>query len=257
MDIKAYEDFLQIVDSIAEGEMSFRYEVERERGYQVVKSATNEAKELGSFGERRIALENLLDILSEVGLFLSVEQINIADRAFGSPENMNEELLIDYYKKNLVKNYKNMQDIIDMELEEYIPLKIIFNRDEEAVEYISYSKDKTSSLEFTVGIKSKLLKRITLLLCREYSETKNKLVVKNFEDGKIIFHSDDTECPVFKTILYSNGTRIILSDKKSYHYIKMDKAYFGLSETDDIIEICVCDMSVSELEHLKNELELQ
>ena len=42
-----------------------------------------------------------------------------------------------------------MQDIIDMELEEYIPLKIIFNRDEEAVEYISYSKDKTSSLEFT------------------------------------------------------------------------------------------------------------
>ena len=104
MDIKAYEDFLQIVDSIAEGEMSFRYEVERERGYQVVKSAINEAKELGSFGERRIALENLLDILSEVGLFLSIEQINIADRAFGIPKNMNEEILIDYYKKNLVKN---------------------------------------------------------------------------------------------------------------------------------------------------------
>ena len=44
-----------------------------------------------------------------------------------------------------IRRYKNMQDIIDMELEEYIPLKIIFNRDEEAVEYISYSKDKTSS----------------------------------------------------------------------------------------------------------------
>ena len=107
-----------------------------------------------------------------------------------------------------------MQDIIDMELEEYIPLKIIFNKDKEAVEYISYSKDKTSSLEFTVGIKSKLLKRITLLLCKEYSETTDKLVVENFEDGKIIFHSDDIECPVFKTILYSNGSRIILSDKK-------------------------------------------
>ena len=156
-----------------------------------------------------------------------------------------------------IRRYKNMQDIIDMELEEYIPLKIIFNKDKEAVEYISYSKDKTSSLEFTVGIKSKLLKRITLLLCKEYSETTNKLVVENFEDGKIIFHSDDIECPVFKTILYSNGTRIILSDKKSSHYIKMDKVYFGLSETDDIIEICVCDMRDSELEHLKKELELQ
>lgn len=37
----------------------------------------------------------------------------------------------------------------------------------------------------------------------------------------------------------------------------MDKVYFGLSQTDDIIEICVCDMSVSELNHLKKELELQ
>ncbi len=37
----------------------------------------------------------------------------------------------------------------------------------------------------------------------------------------------------------------------------MDKVYFGLSETDDIIEICVCDMRDSELEHLKKELELQ
>ena len=33
-----------------------------------------------------------------------------------------------------------MQDIIDMELEEYIPLKIIFNKDEEAVEYIQKIK---------------------------------------------------------------------------------------------------------------------
>ena len=28
----------------------------------------------------------------------------IIDRAFGIPKNMNEEILIDYYKKNLVKN---------------------------------------------------------------------------------------------------------------------------------------------------------
>lgn len=49
-----------------------------------------------------------------------------------------------------IRKYKNMQNIINMKLEEYIPLKIIFTKDEEAVEYISYSKDKTFSLEFTV-----------------------------------------------------------------------------------------------------------
>ena len=28
------------------------------------------------------------------------------------------------------------------------------------------------------------------MLCKEYSETTNKLVVENFEDGKIIFNAD-------------------------------------------------------------------
>lgn len=150
-----------------------------------------------------------------------------------------------------------MQDKINLKLDEYIPLQIMFHKDEEAVEHITYLKDKTSLLEFTVGIKSKLLKRITLLLCKEHSETTNKLVVENFEDRKIMLHGDDVECPVFKTTLYPNGARITLSDKKSSHYVKMDKVYFGLSDTDDVIEMCVCDMSVSELEHLKKELELQ
>ena len=39
-----------------------------------------------------------------------------------------------------------------IKLEEYIPLKIIFNEDKEAVEYISYSKNKNSFLEFVVLI---------------------------------------------------------------------------------------------------------
>lgn len=148
-----------------------------------------------------------------------------------------------------------------IKLENYIPLKIIFNNiDEaidEAVEYISYSKEKTSLLEITVGMKSKLIKKITLLLCKEYSEITNKLVVENFEDKKLTLHGNNIECSVFKTILYSNGAKIILSDKSIFKCIKMDKVYFGLSDTNDIIEICVCDMSSFELEHLKKELKLQ
>lgn len=103
MDIQPYEEFLQIIEAITIDKMSFRYELEKEKGFQAVKSAINEAKELGNYGERRIALENLLDILSEVGLFLSIEQINIADRAFGNSKNENEDILVNYYKKHLVK----------------------------------------------------------------------------------------------------------------------------------------------------------
>ncbi len=150
-----------------------------------------------------------------------------------------------------------MQNEVNIKLEEYIPLKIIFSKDEEAVEYISYSKNKTSSLEVVIGAKSKQIKRITLLLCKEFSETTNELVVKNCEDEKIIFNSTNIECNVFKTILYCNGARIILSDKTSDKYIKRDKVYLGLTDTNNIAEICICNMSVSEMEHLKTELELQ
>lgn len=102
MDIQAYEEFLQLIETMAIDKMSFRYELERDKGIQEVKSAIEAAKELGSFGERRLALENLLDNLSEVGLFLTADQIHIADKAFGKQKNKNEQLLIDYYKAYLI-----------------------------------------------------------------------------------------------------------------------------------------------------------
>lgn len=102
MDIQAYEDFLQLIDSMPIENMFFLYEIENEKGDKAVKSAIDEAKELGSFGERRIALENLLDNLIEVGLFLLSEQIHLADKAFGSQKNKNEQILIDYYQKHLI-----------------------------------------------------------------------------------------------------------------------------------------------------------
>ena len=145
-----------------------------------------------------------------------------------------------------------------IKLEEYIPLKIIFNeKDKEIVEYISYSKDKTSSLELAVGINSKEIKRITLLLCKDYSEYLQNLEVNHSENTKLNINKGNYECSLFKTILYSNGVKIVVSEKKSSKYLKMDKVYLGISDLNEIAEICVCDMSESELAHLKRELELQ
>lgn len=150
-----------------------------------------------------------------------------------------------------------MQNKMSIKLEEYIPLKIIFDRAEEPVDYISYSKETTSSLEFAVGMKSKQILRITLLLSKEYLVVKDKLVLDNFEEGNLILANNNVNCKYFKTFLYSDGAKIVVSNKNSYKYIKMDRIRFGLSDTNDITEICVCDMNACELEHLKNELELQ
>lgn len=102
MDIQAYEDFLRVIDSMETEKMLFLYEIEKEKGIKTVKSAIDEARELGSFGERRIALENLLDNLSEVGLLLSSDQIHLADKAFGNQKSKNGKVLIDYYQEHLI-----------------------------------------------------------------------------------------------------------------------------------------------------------
>ena len=39
-----------------------------------------------------------------------------------------------------IRMQKNMKDILEMELEEYIALKIIFNKEEEAVEYFIFKR---------------------------------------------------------------------------------------------------------------------
>ena len=102
MDIQAYEDFLHSIDLMTIDKMIFLNDIENERNFEAVKSAIDEAKEIGSFGERRIALENLLDNLSEIGLFLSVEQIHLADKAFGDHKSKNGQILMAYYQEHLI-----------------------------------------------------------------------------------------------------------------------------------------------------------
>lgn len=44
-------------------------------------------------------------------------------------------------------------------LEEYIPLKVLIDRKDEPIKNLSYSKDKTSFLEITIGITSGFIRR--------------------------------------------------------------------------------------------------
>lgn len=102
MDIQAYEDFLKSINLMEKEKMVFLYETKKDKGIRAVRCAVVESEELGNFGERRIALQNLLDNLSEVGLFLTAEQIYLADKAFGKQKSKREQLLIAYYQEHLI-----------------------------------------------------------------------------------------------------------------------------------------------------------
>lgn len=47
-------------------------------------------------------------------------------------------------------------------------------------------------------------------------------------------------CSYFKTHLYEDGIRIVISEEKVSKYVKMDRLYVGLSNLGSIIEICLC-----------------
>ena len=76
---------------------------------------------------------------------------------------------------NIIKN-KIVKTSIS--LEEYIPFKVLIDRKNEPVKYLSYSKDKTSLLEIAVGITSCFISRITLLLSKEYDINKVDILTK-------------------------------------------------------------------------------
>lgn len=87
------------------------------------------------------------------------------------------------------------------ELEEYIPLKVMIDRKEEPLKNISYSKDKTSLLEISVGIASGFIKRITLLLSKEYDINDSNLSIDIYESEDLKVNGEwGNSCFILKHI---------------------------------------------------------
>lgn len=163
------------------------------------------------------------------------------------------------------KRMKNMENIISnklvnisISLEDYIPLKVLINRTGEPVKTISYFKGKTSLLEITVGITSGFIKRVALLLSKEFEINDSKLNIDVYEIADLKVNDELKNCCVyFITHLYDDGIRIVISESKVIKYVKMDRLFVGLSNLGSIVEICLCQLTPSEIEHIKNELNYQ
>ena len=157
--------------------------------------------------------------------------------------------------ENIIKNQIVKTSI---SLEEYIPLKVLIDRKDEPIKNLSYSKDKTSLLEIAVGITSGFIKRITLLLSKEYDINDSKLNIDVYETGDLKVNDElKNSCSYFKTHLHEDGIRIVISEEKVFKYVKMDRLYAGLSNLGSIVEICLCQLTPNEVNHIKNELDYQ
>jgi len=160
-------------------------------------------------------------------------------------------------RRENMENFIKSNDIkVTISLEKYIPVKVIVDRKDEPTKNISYFKGKTSLLEIAVGMTSGFIKRIILLLSKEYDMNDSRLNIDVYEIGDIkINDSLKNSCSYFKTYLYEDGIKIVISEEKVSKYIKMDRLYIGLSQLNRIAEICLCELTVDEVNHIKKELD--
>ena len=157
--------------------------------------------------------------------------------------------------ENIIKDQIVKTSII---LEQYIPLKVMIDRKDEPIKNLSYLKDKTSLLEISIGIASGLIKRITLLLTKEYYISDSKLNIDAYETGDLKVKDEmKNNCSFFKTYLYKDGIKVVISEEKVFKYVKMDRLYIGLSNLGSIVEICLYQLTQCEIDHIKNELKYQ
>ena len=157
--------------------------------------------------------------------------------------------------KNIVKNQIVKPSII---LEEYIPLKVLIDSQDEPIKYLSYSKETTSLLEIGVEEASGFIKEITLVLSKDWDIYDRKLSIDVYQTGNLKVNAElKNSCSYFKTYLYENGVRIVISEEKVCKYIKIDRLYIGLSDLGSMVEICLCQLTPDEVNHIKNELNYQ
>lgn len=140
-------------------------------------------------------------------------------------------------------------------LEEYIPLKVFIERGDEPIEYLSYTKGRSSLLEIGVGMTSGLIKRVTLLLSREYDFISSELCIDDYKIEDLRLNVDtENNCSYFKTHLYANGVKIVVSEKTVTKYFKMDSLYIGVSNSGEIVEVSLCPLETDEIRHITKEL---
>jgi len=108
-----------------------------------------------------------------------------------------------------VKKEKIMEKIakakrvkISISLEKYIPLKVLIDREDESVINMSCCKDKTSLLEISIGKTSGFIRRITLLLSKEYDINNGYLNIGVYDLGDLKINDElKKSCSYFKTHL--------------------------------------------------------
>lgn len=145
-----------------------------------------------------------------------------------------------------------------IENEEYFPLKLVFEQERRSLSYFVLCHGSYDLLELACEEATGILRRVTLVICSQYSVSDRCLPqIRCASDGRIrIDGSLKEEVPTFSVTLFSDGIEILLSSERPSFYVRTGQLVLGLDELHSLLMLQVSGMSDADLLHTKDELRL-
>ena len=142
-------------------------------------------------------------------------------------------------------------------ISDYIPLQVQSDEEFLATDYWYFKQGDHSLLELAFNQEDNSIRRITLLLCKEFEKIDNKYLAPiNPEPGDILVNaSGECETEMFRTIIYNDAVKIQLSNNNSHTCIASGNKVWELAENGDLISLCIIDSTGALSKHCFAELD--
>jgi hypothetical protein len=143
-----------------------------------------------------------------------------------------------------------------VELEEYFPLRIVFDPAIGHNRFVGFYYGDKSLLEFTVDRQSGIVRQFQIVICENYQikDSKRDIPVAS-ETGVIALnYPAHFDCDTFILSAYRNCVEIALSSEAANEHYAVGQVLFGINRTHELVSIIVTGVTEEEMSHLENEL---
>ena len=158
--------------------------------------------------------------------------------------------------KKLYLDQKEMKSYI--ECEEYFPLRVVYDKTSGNTDFVGFYFEDSGLLEFDVNRENNHIKQMQLVNCEEYGFVDaDALIPDDIEEGTLCIplpsHND---CDIFYVTIFRDSVEISISNEMAERYYKSGQVIFGISSKGNLVSVLVTNMTDSEVEHVKNELDI-
>jgi hypothetical protein len=141
--------------------------------------------------------------------------------------------------------------------EDYFPAIIQFSTEELNNRFIEFSYHDTDMFELVANSTDGTIKQFTLTLCNHFEEHNEFIDFPDSIEGTIaLLETSTIECEKFILLIYKNGLRIDISEKKATKHLKCGQLIFSFDESNSLVTLYVTGLSTEDISHVLQEVHM-